>query len=383
MVSASAPIGPSPARQAPPGHLPGFDGMRGLAAVAVLLYHALWRTPALRPAAPLLGHGDIGVEVFFVMSGFLVARPIVAHVTGVGRPVPFWDFWRKRVARIWPAYLVALAGALAIGIGRIDGLSGWVKHGLLIQTWFEDRDGTGLRVSWTLVVEVAFYALVLPLGWLAARAGRRGLDAWVALCLLSIGVGSWAIMYISYGPTDVAYRVLLPYLPGFGAGMLLAAAAAPAGDERRWSEPLLSGVRALAARPWVCAALSAGTFVALVALMPANRGTPAVEVGTERAVQSFVQVVVVAFALAPLALGTTRARLLEHRGLTALGVASFGFYLWHIQVLRLLRPALEGPDPLALLAVAAGIGLAYLAGEASRRWVEEPARRVLVSTRRR
>lgn len=381
MVSASTPMGPAPTRQAPPGHLPGFDGMRGLAAVAVLLYHALWRTPALRPGAAVLGHGDIGVEVFFVMSGFLVARPIVAHATGVGQPVAFGDFWRKRVARIWPAYLVALAGALAIGVGRIDGVSGWVKHGLLIQTWFEDRDGTGLRVSWTLVVEVAFYALVLPLGWLAARAGRRGLDAWVALCLASIAVGAWGVMYISYGPTDVAYRVLLPYLPGFGAGMLLAAAAAPASGVRPWSGPLLAGIRALAARPWVCAALSAGTFVALVALMPSNRGTPAVEVGTERAVQSFVQVVVVVFALAPLALGTTRARVLEHRWLVALGGASFGFYLWHIQVLRLLRPALAGPDAVALAAVVVAIGLAHLAGEASRRWVEEPARRLLVRKR--
>ena len=96
--------------------------------------------------------------------------------------------------------------------------------------------------------------------------------------------------------------------------------------------------------------------------------------------QSFVQVVVV-FALAPLALGTTRARVLEHRWLVALGGASFGFYLWHIQVLRLLRPALEGPDAVALAAVVVAIGLAHLAGEASCRWVEEPARRLLLPRR--
>lgn len=376
-MSAVTPNPPSVAAPPHAGQLPGFDGMRAIAAVSVLLYHALWRTPALRPVGRLLGHGDIGVEIFFVMSGFLVARPLVRHAVSGGKRVAVGDFWRKRIARIWPAYLVALGGALVVGIGEIDGMAGWVKHGLLIQTQFADRGGTGLRVSWTLVVEVAFYAAVLPLAALAGRARRRPHDAWIALCVVLFAVGSVALVVTTTGPTAPVWRVLPPYLPCFAAGMLLAGAEIVPPSGSRFA-PLVAGLRRLAARPAWCFGLAAGIFLTMVLLLPPSTSAPAFGAGADRAVQSFVQVVVSFLALAPLALGTTSARWLESRVMVAVGAASFGFYLWHVQVLRLVRPMLQGADGLAWAGVALAIVGSYAAGEASRRYVEAPARRVLL-----
>ena len=362
---------------APAGHVPGLDGARAIATLSVFFFHARWRTPALDPVGRVLGHADLGVEVFFILSGFLVARPLIAHAVAGARPVGFVDFWRRRVARIWPAYLAALVGALAVGVGTLDGPGGWLKHGLLVDSWFEDPGGTGLRASWTLVVEVAFYAAVLPLAALAALTRRRSLDAWVVLCLGLAAFGSWAVMQVSYGETEMALRVLPPYLPAFAAGMLLAVAEIGS-TGRAWLGFVLRGVRGLAARPAVCAALAVGTFVAMVVLLPVASRPPALGFGTERALQSFGQVAVGFFALTPLALRTAAAPWLGHRAVLALGAASYGFYLWHIQVLRLVRPLLGGSTVAAVAGLTLAVAGAYLAGELSRRAIERPVRRFLV-----
>ena len=364
------------------GQLPGFDGMRAIAAIGVFLYHSLWRTAALRPAGRVLAHGDVGVEIFFVMSGFLVARPVVAHAVGGAKPVAFLDFWRKRIARIWPAYLAALLGALVVGVGEVDGLGGWIKHGLLIQSEFADRGGTGLRVSWTLVVEVAFYAVLLPLGALVAKAPRRPHDAWVALCLALFALGAVALAVTSTGSTAVPLRVLPPFLPCFAAGMLLAGAEVEA-TTATWAGPILRAVRRLAAQPTVCFALAVGLFIAMTVLLPAHTTAPAFGLGDQRALQSFGQVAVAFLGLAPLALRTTEARWLEGRALVAVGGASFGFYLWHVQVLRLVRPMLQGSTAVALAGVLLALVGACAAGELSRRCIEAPARRLLTPTPRR
>ena len=186
--------------------------------------------------------------MFFILSGFLVTRPLVAHAVQGARKVRAVDFWRRRIARIWPAYLVALVGSVLIGVGTIDDLSGWIKHGLLLDSWFDDGGGTGLRVSWTLVVEIAFYVLILPVGWLVLQAGRRRLDAWILACLGLLAYGSWALVLTTQHHTDPWVRVLPPYLPAFAAGMLLAVA--EAGDARgAWFGGIIRSVRWAAARP--------------------------------------------------------------------------------------------------------------------------------------
>ena len=376
-VTLGATEGEAPASVvAPPPHVPGLDGARALATLSVFFFHALWRTPALAPLRPVLGHADIGVEVFFILSGFLVTRPLLAHAVLGGRAVSPVDFWRKRFARIWPAYLVALAGSVAIGVGTIDGATGWLKHGLLLDSWFDDGGGTGLRVSWTLVVEVAFYACVLPLAAVVLLAGRRRMDAWILTCVGLLAFGSWALALTTQHHTEPWVRVLPAYLPAFAAGMLLAVA--ELGDARgTWLGGVVRVVRRVAAHPLLCWGLAAGAFVTMVVVLEPSTSAPAFGLGRDRAIQSFLQVAIGLLLLAPLALRTVTVPFLSGRVLTALAAASFGFFLWHIQVLRGMRPLLDGSTPVALLGLALAIGLSFLAGEASRRYVEAPARRVL------
>jgi peptidoglycan/LPS O-acetylase OafA/YrhL len=360
------------------GQVPGLDGARAIATLCVFSFHALWRTEALRPLRPVLGHADIGVEVFFILSGFLVTRPLIAHAVGGGRAVRLVDFWRRRIARIWPAYLVALAGAVALGVGSVDGASGWLKHGLLIDSWFDDGGGTGLRVSWTLVVEVAFYAAILPVGALVLAAGRRRLDAWIAVCLGVLAYGSWALALTTQEHTESWVRVLPPYLPAFAVGMLIAVA--EHGDARGTSLGwVVRGVRWLADRPRLCFGLAVALLVVLIVGLEPSTTAPAFRLGRDRAFQSFLQVAIGGLALLPLMLRTATVRFLDSRALVALAAASLGFFLWHIQVLYVVRPLIRGSTAAALLGLVVALAGSCLAGEASRRYVEAPARRWLVS----
>jgi peptidoglycan/LPS O-acetylase OafA/YrhL len=354
----------------------GLDGARAIATLSVFFFHASWRTPALGPLSRLFGHADIGVEIFFILSGFLVARPLVAHAAAGRPPVRLVDFWRRRVARIWPAYLLALVGAVLLGIGTVDGVSGWLKQGFLVDSWFANPGGTGLRLSWTLVVEVSFYVLVVPLAALAVLKRRPRLDAWVGLCLAMVAIGGLAIVVTSLGPTPAPLRVLPPFLPTFAVGMLLVAAEAD-GPYATWLGAVPRGIQRLAAHPRLCGALGVATFITMAVVLRPSTTAPAFGPGPERMAQSFGQILVGFLLLAPLALGTARHRWLEHRWLLALAAASYGFYLWHLQVLRLLRPVLQGPPIVAVVGIGLALAGAFVAGEVSRRFIEQPARRRL------
>ena len=184
---------PSPAVAPPPGNprFPLFDSLRGLAVLAVLVYHVFLLTGALNRRG--LGDavtvaGSVGPTLFFAISGFLLYRPWVA-AKAEEKPQPSTArYLRRRALRILPAYWLALT-VLAIWPG-ITGVftEDWWRYYFFLQLYDARTLGLGIPVAWTLCVEVTFY-LLLPLWALAARRLSRQGEL-VALGLLAlVGAG--------------------------------------------------------------------------------------------------------------------------------------------------------------------------------------------------
>src|SRR5437764_15116070 len=145
--------------------LPLFDSLRAIAALAVLGTHAAVfagletsRSSVLRPYAARL---DVGVAVFFVVSGFLLYRPFVlARTRGGPRPATGPYAWR-RFLRIVPAYWVALTlTTLWVGTHGVFSGSGIVHYYGLAQAYSTSTLGGGITPAWSLTIELAFYAFL-------------------------------------------------------------------------------------------------------------------------------------------------------------------------------------------------------------------------------
>ena len=179
-------IAPGPESAAPrrPPRFPAFDGLRAIAAVTVVVVHVGF-VSGLTPRNP---HGvgmytarlEIGVSVFFLISGFLLYRPfVVAHLAAAPRPRT-GAFWLRRLLRIVPAYWLVLFIATSIlHVGPGIGPGGWkayASHYLFLQIYFPSQDLKGISAAWSLCVEMTFY-LFIPLyaaliGWRRARRTR-------------------------------------------------------------------------------------------------------------------------------------------------------------------------------------------------------------------
>ena len=160
-----------------------LDGLRGLAALGVLTLHVWMFTVAdghdpRELVSLLMGELRLGVVLFFVLSGFLLAGPWVASALDE-RPTPrLARFAAKRAARVVPAYWVAMIGSfwLLTGTGHDFevGATQLPLFAVFGQNYVGAAAGKLDPPMWSLVVEVSFYA-VLPLaGWLLVRAARRG-----------------------------------------------------------------------------------------------------------------------------------------------------------------------------------------------------------------
>jgi peptidoglycan/LPS O-acetylase OafA/YrhL len=258
----------------PERELPVLDTLRALGALAVLTTHTAFQagdyvTPGVRGV--LLSRLDVGVAVFFVLSGFLLARPYLARAAA-GVPAPSTrQYYRKRLARIYPVYLVTAVIALwCIPANHGRGPLGWLRTLLLADTYVADRLPTGLTQMWSLSVEVAFY-LALP-GLMLAAAGRnRALRSRRLGLLLGVlvAVGCWWHLQLAGLVGAVTAGVPLMWLPAFltwfAVGIALALAQVHLARGGR-AGPGLRLLTTLAAMPGVCWSLVAG--VMLVAATP-------------------------------------------------------------------------------------------------------------------
>lgn len=222
------------------GHLPELEGLRGVAAGSIVVYH-VWvfssgptLTWNLGPATAFMKPLQSGVTLFFVLSGFLLYRPFVSKQVSVRR------YLRNRALRILPAYWVVLlvsglvlgsAVAHATGRGMVTGFLTQPKLLLtniaLSQGYDPHTAFTGILPAWSLVVEVCFYVL-LPI--VALALARRSTFA-PALAFITFGIAAKVVLEAlqldgmhTLGPTWAATlsHSFLGHADLFGYGMVAA-----------------------------------------------------------------------------------------------------------------------------------------------------------------
>jgi peptidoglycan/LPS O-acetylase OafA/YrhL len=299
----------------------GLDALRAFAALAILEFHAVGIYA--RGSAPdswthdWVARLDVGVPVFFLLSGFLLYRPFAAARIAGERPAIRAYAWR-RALRIFPGYWVALVFTVLV-----LGLSGVLapRYLLLVQAYSKDTVAGGLSQAWTLCVEVAFYAF-LPL-W-AALVRRLDLPELPALAaLFAASVAYKAIVLATavgahVGAVDPWIIALPAYWDMFALGMGLA---------------VLSTRRAIPGRAVFWWLAAAALFV--LSAKGAGLSHPSVA-GFSHAQVWARHELYTAIAFCVLAAGLTGPRPLEAAPLRALGRISYGIYLYHLTVLGLL-----------------------------------------------
>lgn len=320
-----------------------MDGLRAIAVLSVLLVHVAVYGLAAGDSVSgrLLAHLNVGVTVFFLISGFLLYRPfIAARSGGAGQPaVP--DYAKRRLLRVYPAYFVILT-LLTILPGVTGIVSGeGVSQYLLIWSLpvlhegpgacFSPATDCGLAQTWSLVVEVTFY-LVLPFYALLAARLARGLSqrAWLTRELLLLALLSIASVVANYhGSNSWITGSLLGYGLWFSLGMSFALISV-AVKEGGMRPP---GLGAIERRPWIPWLGALAVYAALSASLP---GTPFVFSEEDRLVAHLSYALVATLLLIPAVfgdgLGGAVRRFLANPLVTWLGLISYGIFLWHFVV---------------------------------------------------
>ncbi len=355
-------------------HLTGLDGLRAIAVLAVLAYHA-----GFDPAQG----GFLGVEIFFVISGYLITALLLAEHRRSGRIDPI-RFWFRRARRLLPALFFLLVATLAVAvvavpeeIGRLrtDALAAvaYVTNWHLIagdRSYFETVGRPSLFMHlWSLAIEEQFYLLwPLALGVLLI-CGRRA-----ALMLTLAGAIASAVwMAVLFNPGTDPSRLY------YGTdtrltGLLLGAALAFVWVPVVTAGPIGSAIPRLWTSRRVGRLVDGIGMLGLVGLAGFIVGADAFAPFLYRGGLALVAVLTAAVIAAAVHPRGRLGRLLDRGPMRWIGTRSYGIYLWHWPVFTLTRPDLDvNLDPIPLLIVR--LGLTALLAELSFRLVEAPIRR--------
>jgi peptidoglycan/LPS O-acetylase OafA/YrhL len=317
----------------------GLDGLRALAALSVLCFHA-WLYGFDDPSAvarnslfdKAMFEMRLGLVFFFVLSGYLLYRGFArAALTAEGR-VDVRRYARRRVARIVPAYWVATLGAVALlwpaagtpGV-RLPAASDLPLFAVFGQNYSHSSIMRLNPVTWTLCVEAAFYVLLPLLGWIAWRLGpaARGRQALLVGLLIPIGL-VWNALVRDNGWSLIATKALPAYLPYFAFGMLLALWSEARGE--RGAPPV--GARASAALV-VGGFLVVGADAYWHATAAPRAVNPWLAIGADLPAGLGFALVVAAVVVG----GGAATRWMSVRPLAWVGLVSYGVYMWHVPIL--------------------------------------------------
>jgi peptidoglycan/LPS O-acetylase OafA/YrhL len=345
------------------GYRPGLDGIRALAVVAVLLFH-LDRLPG----------GNLGVDAFFVVSGWLITAKLLSDVDRNGT-VHQRQFWGSRLRRLVPASIaVLLVLAVVWPLAGLDvaslrrdiawaavGLSNWGTITGGGDYWARFGEPSPVTHYWSLAIEQQFY-LVWPLVLLAVIAATRSVRLTVAWLSIVAAIGSIVLMNVMFDPIDPTAT----YMNTFArAHTLLIGAAAAAATVVLADGRLRFGRIARRVAP-------VGVVVALaIVFLSSARSTWLFSWGFPLFAFAMVVVVVaVADGAAEFAMASRPMKWLADR--------SYGLYLWHWPVFLLLSASrLDVADswPAMVLFDGGRVVVAVALADLSYRWIETPVRR--------
>ncbi len=353
---------------------PALDGLRAVAVAGVLLFHG---------GVTWLPGGFLGVDAFFVLSGFLITSLLLAERARYGR-IRLGAFWLRRARRLLPALLLVLVvvvvayravlPAVELALLRGDALAalGYVANWRMIYRggdyFTQTAAPSPLQHTWSLGIEEQFY-LIWPLVvvGLLAVLGRRAYRSLISLCLLG-AVASAATATLLYDPhnanrayygTDTRAQALLI---GCALGAVLAAAGRRTSRWQRWRR-----------HRWTADVVAGFGFAGVVALgwlWTHEHGTDPFLFRGGLAIGAVAVAAVIAYAM--LCPGDPVARALSLPVLVWLGRISYGVYLWHWPLFGLLTAERTGLNGASLLA--ARIGATAAVAAASYVFLEQPVR---------
>ncbi len=375
--------------QTRPPFLPGLGGLRGLAALAVLLGHGVaWLTPLPQTPdlyEPFARLTRCGLSAFFVLSGFVLAYnhgPAMA-----AGELPFGRFAMARLARLYPVYLLTLglAAGLALikhGPGSFGGPAHLLAFASLTQTWFLVPGWPQIfPLAWAVSVEVFFYLAFPATAWLLARARtpRAALGLVLtalalALALDGLGAGLWPQLFTAYAARHPEWTGT----PGELAALLF-----------QWlfySSPYLrifewlmgaAAARFFLLKPQAPANLDivAALGLAGLLLVPLPKDSFLLQIVAQNVLYApFLTALLLAFAARPRAF-------LSARRLGAVSAGSLSIYLVQTWTLGVFAgpPATGWPE--ALLRLAAGLLATLCVGLVVARCIEHPAARRILAKR--
>lgn len=301
---------------------PELDGLRAIAAIMVLLFHA---------GVPGSGAGFLGVDVFFVLSGYLITRTLVDEC-GKGK-IDHVRFWGRRIGRLYPALLFFLVGYLtaalfllpAIPLSQhiLDSIAAGLYVSDIVQSFMWNVEN--IRHTWTLGVEMKFYVL-WPFVVTAINKVERKLAVRVLLFLFVLSTGWRGIFASNISDVWAVYYRFDMRFTGFILGSLIGFANIKM--HKNWWVVGMAGMAfSLYAATW------RGSITAVFGFTVAELSTA------------------VLICSLPSFLGASV--------LSWLGKMSYGFYLWHYLFIQIAREM--GFSWMGSIALSSALGLVFAA----------------------
>ena len=353
-----------------------LTGLRGLAALMVVLVHLGYAS-----GYAWLGIPSYGPVSLFVLSGYLLYRPWSRWILRAAARPSVPTFARRRVARIFPAYLLVLFVVAGVyPAARPGSAEGWFQA--ITLTWIYDSHyfPTALAQTWSLATELSWYvALPIMAGvtGLVARSRSPKQGFWISTAMIGLGLPvsvAWR-WWVSAQDLDPGVSYML-WLPGFLGCFAFGALVAHFAEGLRLNLVQLTSARSLIEDPWALPVFALAMALLGTSLLGGPPGFP--ETAGQEQVRVWCATMVAGALLVMVVLGRREAplsRLLGLSWMTAVGRWSYGIYLWHLPVIVMSDEQITFPDGAAgfvfelvwVLAISIPLGAATYA------WVERPA----------